>query len=136
MKIVITGPTGAIGMALIKRCLELNTEVLAVCHKGSKRIEQIPKDDRVKIIEADLQDYANLKIDTYEDYDIFIHLAWNGTFGDTRNDMRLQSDNIKFALDAVELANRLGCKTFIGAGSQAEYGRVDKPLTSDTPAFP
>jgi nucleoside-diphosphate-sugar epimerase len=50
--------------------------------------------------------------------------------------MRLQSNNIKYTLDAVELARRLGCKTFIGAGSQAEYGRVDKPLGPDTPTFP
>ncbi len=136
MGIVITGPTGAIGMALIKRCLELNTEVLAICHKGSKRISQIPQDERVKILEADLQDYKELSVETGKEYDIFIHLAWNGTFGDSRNDMNLQSDNIKYTLDAVELANRLGCKTFIGAGSQAEYGRVDEPLRPDTPAFP
>ena len=136
MRIVITGPTGAIGMALIKKCLEQNKEVLAICHRGSKRIEQIPKDDRIKIIEADLQDYGNLNIDLHDNYEVFIHLAWNGTFGDTRNDMRLQSDNIKYTLDAIELAHRLGCKTFIGAGSQAEYGRVNKPLRPDTPTFP
>ena len=136
MGIVITGPTGAIGMALIKRCLELNTEVLAICHKGSKRISQIPQDERVKIIEADLKDYKELNVETGKEYNIFIHLAWNGTFGDTRNDMELQSDNIKYTLDAVEFAHRLGCKTFIGAGSQAEYGRVDEPIKPDTPAFP
>ena len=136
MKIVITGPTGAIGMAIIKKCLEQNTEVLAICHRGSKRIGQISKDEHIKVVEANLQDYNSLYIDPDEKYDIFIHLAWNGTFGDTRNDMSLQSDNIKHALDAVELAARLGCKTFIGAGSQAEYGRVDKPLTPDTPTFP
>ncbi len=136
MGIVITGPTGVIGMALIKRCLELNTEVLAICHKGSKRISQIPQDGRVKILEADLQDYKELSVETGKEYDIFIHLAWNGTFGDTRNDMGLQSDNIKYTLDAVEFAHRLGCKTFIGAGSQAEYGRVDEPIKPDTPAFP
>ena len=136
MGIVITGPTGAIGMALIKICIEQNTEVLAICHKCSKRISQIPQDKRVKIIEADLHDYKDLNIDTNDEYDIFIHLAWNGTFGDSRNDMQLQSDNIKYTLDAVELAHRLGCKTFIGAGSQAEYGRVDEPLRPDTPAFP
>lgn len=136
MRIVITGPTGAIGMALINKCLEQNIEVLAICHRGSKRIGQIPKDDRIKIIEADLQDYENLNTDIYDDYEVFIHLAWNGTFGDTRNDMRLQSNNIKYSLNAVELAHRLGCSTFIGAGSQAEYGRVDKPLRPDTPTFP
>jgi nucleoside-diphosphate-sugar epimerase len=30
----------------------------------------------------------------------------------------------------------MGCTTFIGAGSQAEYGRVEGYLTPQTPAFP
>ena len=30
----------------------------------------------------------------------------------------------------------LGCKVFLGAGSQAEYGRVSGILRPDTPAFP
>lgn len=137
--IVITGPTGAIGVALIKKCIENNIDVLAICHKGSKRITNIPVDDHVLIVEASLDEYDDLYRDSVTntgEYDVFIHLAWNGTFGDSRNNMRLQSDNIKYALSAAELAGRLGCKVFIGAGSQAEYGRVDKPLRPDTPAFP
>ena len=137
--VVITGPTGAIGIALIKKCIENDIDVLAICHRGSKRIKSIPVDDHVLIVEASLDEYDDLYNDSVADkgkYEVFIHLAWNGTFGDSRNNMLLQSDNIKYALSAVELAGRLGCKVFIGAGSQAEYGRVDKPLRPDTPAFP
>lgn len=137
--IVITGPTGAIGMALINKCLEKNINVMAICHKGSKRISNIPVSEHVKIVEASLDEYDGLYKDSEEatgNYDVFIHLAWNGTFGDSRNDMQLQSDNIKYSLSAVELAGRLGCKVFVGAGSQAEYGRVNKPLRPDTPTFP
>ena len=36
----------------------------------------------------------------------------------------------------MKLAGFFGCKTFIGAGSQAEYGRVEGSLKPDTPAFP
>ncbi len=137
--VVITGPTGAIGIALIKKCIENDIDVLAICHRGSKRIKSIPADDHVLIVEASLDEYDDLYNDSVTDkgkYEVFIHLAWNGTFGDSRNNMLLQSDNIKYALSAVELAGRLGCKAFIGAGSQAEYGRVDKPLRPDTPVFP
>ena len=31
---VISGPTGAIGMALIEKCIRENTRVLAICHKA------------------------------------------------------------------------------------------------------
>jgi len=136
--IVITGPTGAIGMALINNCIENKIPVLAICHRGSKRISQIPDNELIKVVEASLEDYSTLDNTVADgvEYDTFIHLAWNGTFGDTRNDMELQADNIAFALEAVKLASRLGCTTFVGAGSQAEYGRVGEPLTACTPAFP
>ena len=50
--------------------------------------------------------------------------------------MYLQNENVKCTLDAVNAAQRFGCHTFIGAGSQAEYGRVEGVLTSNTPVFP
>ena len=137
MKVVITGPTGAIGMALIKECIARQIEVLAICHKGSKRIRRLPQSPLVQVLELDLQEYQGYQPDKEQpDYDVFYHLAWNGTIGDVRNDMGLQHANIGYALDAVCLAKRLGCHTFIGAGSQAEYGRVEGNLNAATPAFP
>ncbi len=131
--IVISGPTGAIGMALIEKCIAEKTNVLAICHKGSERIKYIPDSSYVKVIEADLCEYRNLfREDILTDkYEVFYHFAWNGTVGDARNDMHLQTDNIAYTMDAVELAKRLGCRTFIGAGSQAEYGRKEGRLTPD-----
>ena len=137
---VISGPTGAIGMALIEKCIEENTRVLAICHKGSARIQNIPDSALVRIVEADLADYRQLclrnELPGAETYDIFYHFAWSGTVGDARNDMHLQTNNIIYTMDAVDLAERLGCHTFIGAGSQAEYGRVTGKLTPDVPVNP
>ena len=59
-RIVITGPTGAIGMALIRRCMEEKIHVEAVCHIKSSRIAQIPQDPYVHIVEADLADLRRL----------------------------------------------------------------------------
>ena len=69
-------------------------------------------------------------------YDVFYHFAWGGTTGDGRNDCEIQEKNIRYALDAAALAKRFGCSAFVGAGSQAEYGRVEGNLNSQTPAFP
>ena len=139
MRIIITGPTGAIGHALIEHCLENGDEVLAICHKGSKRIETLPKDKRVSLLELDLceyADYCEAHPPSLERYDVFYHFAWNGTTGEERNNTDTQSNNIRFALDAVKLASHFGCRTFIGAGSQAEYGRTDVMLRPNTPTFP
>lgn len=135
MKVVITGPTGVVGIALIKKHIELNNEVLAICHRNSPGIKDIPVSPLVKILEADLNEIKDI---TYseETYDAFYHLAWVGTIGLEREDEILQSQNIAYTLDAVRLAKRLGCYIFIGAGSQAEYGRCNERLTSVTPTHP
>lgn len=141
MKIIISGATGTIGMALIQRELEEQNDIWIICHKNSKRIQQIPQDPKIRILEYDLDEYTQLTkekigISENDQIDVFFHFAWEGTTGASRNDMPLQISNIRHTMDAVELANRLGCHTFIGAGSQAEYGRVEGLLTADTPAFP
>lgn len=135
-KVLITGPTGAIGMALISSLLNENIEVTALCHKGSKRIENLPKTDLLNIVECDLHDLLSCKDLPDKGYDVFYHFGWAGTTGAQRNDVSSQIDNIRYTIDAVELAYYLGCKRFIGAGSQAEYGRCEEDLNAKVPVFP
>jgi nucleoside-diphosphate-sugar epimerase len=125
-KIVITGATGMIGSAIIRQALENDIEVLCIVRKDTNRFGNIPKSEKIKILFADLSEYAFL--DTSEKYDVFFHLAWDKTFGTSRDDVDIQLQNIQFTLDAVRLAQRLGCSVFVGAGSQAEYGVVLEPL--------
>lgn len=141
--VVITGPTGAIGTALIQLCIEQRVKVLAIVRKGSDRKARLPQSPLLRILECSLDglktlDENRLRMAGAEigRYDIFYHFAWAATIGDGRNDMRLQTENICYALDAVALASRLGCHTFIGAGSQAEYGRCHTKLSDLTPTFP
>lgn len=135
-KAVITGATGAIGTALIKELTSRGIETLVLTRKDSERNFVIPESPLVTICFCSLQQLHTLKLEAGDTYDVFFHLAWQGAAGTGRNDMYLQTENIKFALDAVGLAKRLGCHTFIGAGSQAEYGRHEHPLKADMPAFP
>lgn len=134
---VITGATGAIGMALIDELTKHGIRVTVIGHRGSKRLSQISS-GRAVVLECDLKDYASLSAaDFPEDgYDAFFHLAWDGAFGAGRNDMYLQTENIRCSLEAVSLAHRLGCSVFVGAGSQAEYGRVEGLLSEAVPARP
>ncbi len=135
-RIIITGPTGAIGMALIQKCIIENIEAAVICHRKSARIAQIPASDKIKVIECNLDELKTLPEILTGTYDVFFHLAWACTAGEGRNDVHAQSGNIRFALDAVEAAKKLGCECFVGAGSQAEYGRYEGKLDSRVPAFP
>lgn len=130
---VITGATGAVGTALVKELASNGIEVLVLCRKGSKRNGQIPEYELVTKKYCALNELAAVQNDTGKNYDIFYHFAWEGTTGAARNDMYLQNQNVRYALDAVAAAKRFGCHTFIGAGSQAEYGRVEGLLKPDTP---
>lgn len=133
---IITGATGAIGMALIQALIDKKIEVLVLCREGSERNNRIPEHPLVKKRYCALAQLCTLENTEDISYDVFFHFAWDGTFGNARNDMYLQNRNVKYAIDAVHAARRFGCHTFIGAGSQAEYGRVEGTLKPDTPVFP
>ena len=133
---IVTGATGAIGTALIDNLINNGIEVLVLLREGSTRNAVIKDHPLVELKLCSLENLKILKNDTGKTYDVFYHFAWAGTFGDTRNDMYLQNKNIEYALDAVSVAKEFGCKLFVGAGSQAEYGRVEGALTPSTPAFP
>ena len=132
---VITGPTGAIGTALIAELISHGIEVEAVVRPDSRRTDNIPKSPLVHIVPCDLKELKTLH-EKIEHADVFYHFGWDGTFGNSRNNAYGQLENVRYALDAVEAAAALGCTTFVGAGSQAEYGRVEGSLNASTPAFP
>lgn len=135
-RVAITGATGVVGMALINKCIENGMEVVVLVNPESRRLDRIPEDSHVRVIKCGLSDFATADVETIGSADVMFHLAWSGTFGDSRNDVALQEKNCEYALDAVRLAHRLGCSVFVGAGSQAEYGRVSGVLTADTPCNP
>ena len=137
---VITGPTGAVGTALIESLIENGVNVLAVTRRNTKRLSNIPKSDLVRTVELDLSELKELPEIVSSlpgEYDAFYHLGWADTFGeDARNDVRSQLMNVGYSVDAIEAAAKIGAKTFIGAGSQAEYGRHEGALSEKTPCFP
>lgn len=133
---IITGATGAIGTALIKELVNNGIEVLVFIRAESKRNHHIPVHPLVQTKMCSLEELAEVRNDTGKMYDVFYHLAWSGASGPGRNDMYMQNRNVKYALDAVGAAKRFGCGLFVGAGSQAEYGRTESVLKPDTPVFP
>lgn len=140
-RIAMTGPTGAIGMAIVQKCIEEKIELLLITRANSPRNMNIPESKYITLLYADISEYdgisvEELRVKGVQEVDAFIHLSWAATIGSGRNDMEIQTKNIQCTLAAVRLAHRLGCKIFMGAGSQAEYGRVEGYLRADTPVFP
>lgn len=134
-RVVVTGATSMIGVALIQECLKNNIEVLAILRRQSGRLTRLPKSSLLEICECELDEMEKL-FSLEKSYDVFYHFAWANTSKATRDNPVLQEKNIKYVLDAVELAHRLGCTKFVGAGSQAEYGKIDTVITPDSPVNP
>ena len=132
----MTGATGAVGIALIQQLIKEGIEVMVIAHRGSKKNENLPASDKVRIVECDLEELLSLREKIEAKYDIFYHLGWEGTTGGNRDNIEVQIKNIQHTIDAVELASALGCKRFVGAGSQAEYGRSYNDLNAGEPTFP
>ncbi|MBQ7474638.1 MAG: NAD(P)-dependent oxidoreductase [Clostridia bacterium] len=130
---VVTGPTGAIGHALCSLLLSEGIETYAVCRPGSPRAKTLP--DGIRTVFRDASDLSALPSDV-DRADAFFHLAWTDTVGEGRNDRKAQEKNVGYTLDACRAAAALGCSVFVGAGSQAEYGRVDGALRPGTPCRP
>jgi nucleoside-diphosphate-sugar epimerase len=137
--IALTGATSMTGIALIKECIRNDVSVVAFIRSNSAKINRIPKSDLVTVFECNNEIINDFDIsDCIKHFpEVFYHFAWGYTdkqFGlNSSND---QIRNIQFTLDAVNLAKRMGCRKFIGAGSQSEYGRSLNPLTCTTPIEP
>ena len=135
MKAVVTGATSMLGVALIEECIAQGCEVLAIVRRGSERIKRIPS-SRYVTIKCTSLEYLDEVYEPGEKYDVFYHFAWASTTKKERDNAFIQETNIKATLKAVELANKMGCKKFIGAGSQAEYGNHRGVIDAETIANP
>lgn len=130
-RIIITGAGGMIGTALTKLALDRGIEVFAVVRPG----KDMPFSRAgLHVVRCDLSELK--KCEASDSCDAFFHLAWDKTTAQGRDDTDTQFLNIGYTLDAVRLAKRCGCGVFIGAGSQAEYGITDRPLSGSTPVNP
>lgn len=134
-EVIITGATSLVGVSLIDECLKNGVKVVALVRKGSKKLGRIPVSPLVRLVECDLCDMAELSADISAD--VFYHFGWSHTDKASRKDPLLQEENIRFSLDALRLAERAGCRKFIGAGSQAEYGSHPQGRTPpEAPLYP
>lgn len=125
------------GVALVKECIANGTAVIAIVRPNSKNLYRLPQNTLLQIVECDSKDIIQIADEiSKEEVDCFYHFAWDGTAREQRNNVFVHEENIKHTLDAACVAKKLGCKAFVGAGSQAEYGRVNNKISPDTSANP
>ncbi|MCI8490131.1 MAG: NAD(P)-dependent oxidoreductase [Lachnospiraceae bacterium] len=134
-KAAMTGGSGPIGLALIRKLLSENIEILLFQRENSAKKIYLPQDRRLHIEYCALEELGTY-IPKENDFDVFFHLGWANTNHQERNSIQKQYENVLYTCTAVEMAYKLGCHSFVGVGSQAEYGRHSEALREDTLCMP
>lgn len=120
-KIAVIGATSFIGRNLIKSLSQEDWEIIAVIRNHSNKRKDIEHIPNINILECDMDDYN--KIGRLIGYvDCAVYLTWNGTRGQSRSNHELQYQNYVNSILALKSIIKHGCKKFLTAGSQAEYG--------------
>jgi nucleoside-diphosphate-sugar epimerase len=94
--------------------------------------------DRAKGIRSVAKGLENCQVALlpFAPIDAVIHLAWDGVGSKGRADAMIQEVNYRNSMNLVTTAAKVGCRVFIGGGSQAEYGIVSGIINEDCACNP
>lgn len=137
MRFLVTGASGHLGSHLTRRLVAEGEEVAVLVRSGSDlgRIADVL--GRVRVIHAGLEEAeeARAGVAAFRP-EAVCHLAWAGVTGELREHPSQVTTNVAGSLKLFELARDHGCRSWVGLGSQAEYGPHGGALGEDLPARP
>ena len=135
MKILVTGASGFIGAAVCEELLAHGHEVATLVRKRDHwRLG--PTRRSMSVIVADLAQRATWEGAVWAFApDAVAHLAWAGVRGADRDNPR-QVANIVWTAELLDVCRECGASTFLGAGSQAEYGPRTAAIAEDDATTP
>lgn len=122
-RVVITGANGFVGSALAKELVTSGVEVIALDMEGCNG--NIPDSSLVTFYPISLDKIMEVeKKLIVKNIDTFYHFAWAGSAGTARFDTALQLQNAQWTVDCLRLAQKIGCKRFVNAGSIMELEAI------------
>ncbi len=136
MRLFLTGASGFVGAATLRAALREGHEIAAPLRPGDKAERLAELAGRYQRIDVDLRDSPGVAAAMAESRpDVVLHLAWWGVANTARFARAQITDNIEMACALVEAATAAGASTFVGMGSQGEYGNASS-MQEDTLPMP
>ena len=137
MRILLTGGTGFIGSQVARALVAAGDEVHLLVRPGSKLLSRL--DDvrsKLHVIEGDLANIDALRA-AFERLqpEACVHMAWYvvpGEYLTSRENTEMLGSSIRLA----NLMADIGCKRFIGAGTNFEYASEAGWLGEESPTRP
>lgn len=136
MNIVVTGATSFIGAPMVRELLRRGHSVYAVVRPFSKNRSKLRPHPSLHIVERELELCDHLEEVIAVSCPVFFHFGWDGAGSENRTDQAVQQKNVADSLKVMEGAGRLGCRTFLFSGSQAEYGIHGNRMNEETKLNP
>ena len=129
-KVLITGITGFLGSHIAENLVANNIQVIGLKRKGSDIWRCL--EFATKILWVDIDDEGLFKEELVKhSFDTIIHGAWIGVESIERDNWSVQSKNISFLVELLDVAKQVGVKKFIFLGSQAEYGNINGKISEE-----
>jgi UDP-glucose 4-epimerase len=125
--ILITGITGFLGSHIAENLIN-NYNVIGLKRKNANIWRCKEFKDKVIWINIDVEKNYIKELTNYF-IDTIIHGAWIGIESNEREDWSLQSKNLQFLFELLEVAKEADVNKFIFLGSQAEYGNINGIIT-------
>jgi UDP-glucose 4-epimerase len=126
MRCLVTGASGHLGSCLTRLLVEKREEVAVLVRPSSNLWRLGGLTEKLKFFHTDFKHME----DAEESLRAFApetvsHLAWSGITADTRSKTENIVESVAGSLELYRIVSAAGCRTWIGVGSQAEYGFHD-----------
>ncbi|EIM65107.1 MAG: NAD(P)-dependent oxidoreductase [Desulfobacter postgatei] len=123
---IVTGATGLVGSAVVRKLLENNIDVLCIGRKEPLIQPRKNLPGTATNLKMDMADILSLEDKIGEIgwvpgfFCVFYHFSWKGLNALTDGSVDDQLKNVTYSANALVSAQKIGCKKFVNAGTIEE----------------
>jgi UDP-glucose 4-epimerase len=130
-RVLVTGASSFIGSRLCMSIANCGANVYAMVRRHTPGLKSFFDSGGVISITGSNGTIESV-LSSLESVDIVYHLGWAGVGAIGRSDASIQASNYAESLNVLTQSKLYGCKLFLFAGSQAEYGNIYGELISES----